>query len=167
MTDDNLDRIATTIAQAPVGAYLGREGAEVLARYAGEERTIAPEEYLFRRGDFADTFYILTRGRLAVAHDQTSHRPERIVHVLEPGDMVGELSFIDGTAHTVSVRATDEEAAVLGFDVDGFNPLIEEHPRLMFDFMRAVVMRVHQTAASLAHEQQELTEYISRGGRRT
>lgn len=165
MTDPT-DRIVATIERAPVGSYLGPEGSAVLARYAGAERDLGDGDFLFHRGDTPETFYIVTAGRLAVVREATRQRAEVILHVLEEGDMVGELSFIDDTAHTVSIRALGEGARVLAFDVDSFDPLIEQHPRVMFDFMRAVIRRVHQTAASLGRQQQELADYVSRGGKR-
>ncbi|HQR27429.1 MAG TPA: cyclic nucleotide-binding domain-containing protein [Nocardioides sp.] len=166
MTATDHDRIVSTIEQAPLGTYLGRQGAEVLAGYAGEERALADGEFLFHRGDPPETFFLVTRGRLAVVREPSRQRSEVIVHVLEEGDLVGELSFIDGDDHTQSVRAIDGEAAVLAFELTDFEPLIEEHPRVMYDFMRAVIVRVHQTAASLGQQQQELTDYVSRGGKR-
>lgn len=166
MTHHDTDRIATLIYQAPLGTYLGRGGAEVLAQYAGREVQLADGEYLFHKGDPGDTFYLLTAGRMAVVREQTRQRAEVILHVLEQGDMVGELSFIDGTDHTVSIRAFGGDATALSFEVDHFEPLIEAHPRVVFDFMRAVIVRIHHTAASLGQQQQELTDYVSRGGKR-
>ncbi|HEX2704358.1 MAG TPA: cyclic nucleotide-binding domain-containing protein [Candidatus Lustribacter sp.] len=165
MTEKSFDRIATTIYQAPVGQYIGREGAEVLARHAGDEVNLQDKEVLFRKGEHATTFYILTQGRLALLHEATKNRPAAILHVLEQGDLVGELSFIDGSKHTVSCCALGE-ASVLSFNVRDLTPLIDENPRVLYDFMRAVIMRVHHTSASISRQRQELADYISTGGRR-
>lgn len=165
MTDTTLDRIAAIIYQAPLGQYVGREGAETLAGYAGEEVNLADGEPLFRRGDRAETFYVVTSGRLAVVREETTQRPELVLHVLEAGDMVGELSFIDGTPHTVTVRAYDD-ASLISFNLGTLDALVDAHPRLVYNFMRAVLMRVHATAASIARQQQDLTDYISGGAKR-
>lgn len=162
---DNHDRIVTTLEQAPLGGYLGHEGCEVLAGYAGAERALADGEFLFHRGDRPEAFFIVTAGRLAVVREETPQRPESAVHVIEEGDLIGELSFIDGTDHTVSVRALGE-ASVLPFDVGNFDSLIEGHPRVLYDFMRAVIKRVHLTAATLGKQQAELADYVSRAGKR-
>ena len=160
-SDTPLEGVAAIIHQAPLGSFLGAGGSRVLATYAGTERSLAPGEFLFRRGEPAETFYLVTGGRLAV-----ERTPDRVVHVLEEGDLVGELSFIDETPHTQSVRAL-EEATVLEFAVGDLTTIVEEHPRVMFDFMRGVIARVHQTAAAIGREQQELADFITRGGRRT
>jgi CRP/FNR family transcriptional regulator, cyclic AMP receptor protein len=165
MNELEYDRIATTIYEAPLGQYIGRNGAEVLARFATEELQLADKEPLFRKGEYAEAFFIVTSGRLALMREKGKNRPEVIIHVLEPGDMVGELSAIDGTQHTVTCCALGD-ATVLEFKVDSISSLLEEHPRVVYDFMRAVIMRVHQTTASISRQQQELADYIATGGRR-
>lgn len=165
MSEQTFDRVANTIYEAPVGQYIGREGAEVLARHAGDEVHLEDKEVLFRKGDFATTFYILTQGRLAFIREKTKNRAEVILHVLEKGDLVGEASFIDGEGYTVTCIALGE-VSVLSFKVRDLTPLIEESPRVLYDFMRAVIMRVHQTQASISQQRQELADYITTGGRR-
>ncbi len=162
---DSFDRVATTIYQAPIGQFIGREGAEVLARHAGDEVHLKDKQMLFHKGEYATTFYILTQGRLALVREATKNRPQSILHVLEEGDLVGELSFIDGSQHTVSCCALGD-ASVLYFAVKDLTPLIDENPRVLYDFMRAVILRVHQTSASISRQRQELADYIATGGKR-
>ncbi|MFN8193007.1 MAG: cyclic nucleotide-binding domain-containing protein [Nocardioidaceae bacterium] len=169
MTDetlDQLDRIASLIYQAPLGQYLGRGGAEVLARHCSDEVALGEGEFLFRRSDRAESFFMVSHGKLAVVREATSQRPELVLHVLDLGDLVGELSFLDGTPHTVSIRAV-EDSRLLRFGRAEFDPMVEGEPRVAFDFMRAVVTRIHHTAASIARQQQELTDFVSSGGKRT
>ncbi len=165
MDEKDFDRVATTIYEAPLGAYLGREGAEVLAEFAGDEARLSDKEFLFHQGDHAETFYIVTGGRLAFVKEATSSRPEVIIHVLEQGDLCGEMSFIDGGEYTVSCCALGA-AEVLSFRVGDLSPLIEQNPRVLYDFMRAVIARAHSTSASLSRQRQELADYIATGGKR-
>jgi CRP-like cAMP-binding protein len=164
MTEQDNDRIATTIYEAPIGTYIGREGAEVMAKLAGDERALKDREALFHKGEHASTFYIVTAGRLAFIREAGPNHPEMVLHVLEKGDLVGELSFIDGTEYTVTCAALGD-ATVLTFKVTDLTPLIEENPRVLYDFMRAVIHRVHQSRASISAQQQMLTDYISTGGK--
>jgi CRP-like cAMP-binding protein len=166
MDEKDFDRVATTIYQAPIGAYIGREGAEVLAEFAGEEVRLDDKEFLFHQGDHAKTFYVVTGGRLAFVREETASRPQVIIHVLEKGDLCGEMSFIDGSEHTVSCCALGS-ATVLPFKVGDLAPLIDKHPRVVFDFMRAVVARAHSTSTSLSRQRQELADFIATGGKRS
>jgi len=152
--------------RAPIGSYIGREGAEVLAEFAGEEMQLADKEFLFHRGEYAKTFYIVVGGRLAFVREASATRPEVIFHVLEKGDLCGELSFIDGSQYPVSCCALGP-AAVLSFNVSDLSALVDSHPRVVYDFMRAVIVRVHSTSASLSRQRQELADYIATGGKRT
>jgi len=165
MNRPQVERVKALIAKAPLGHYIDEEGIGVLAERAAVEIVLKDEEYLFRKGDEANSFYIVAEGRLALVRDTLpSAQAPRIVHVLEQGDLLGELSFIDGTPRTGSVRALGE-ASVLSFEADDIRPLSEEHPKLIFDFMRAVIKRVHHTMTTLSMQQSELADYIASGGR--
>jgi CRP-like cAMP-binding protein len=166
MDEKTYDRVATTIYEAPIGAYIGREGAEVLARFASDEVRLADKEFLFHQGDHARTFYLVVGGRLAFVREETANRPEVIMHVLEKGDLCGEASFIDGSEYTVSCCALGP-ATVLSFTVNDLSGLVERYPRLVYDFMRAVIVRAHSTSDSLSRQRQELADYIATGGKRS
>ncbi|MEI2776826.1 MAG: cyclic nucleotide-binding domain-containing protein [Tetrasphaera sp.] len=164
MTDQHND-IAAAIHDAPIGSFVGRRGAEVLAAFAGEQTAMRAGEFLFHEGDYASTFYIVISGQLAFVKKATAKRPQLVLHVLEKGDLVGELSFIDGHQYTLSCAALGD-AVVLSFKVGDLSQLVEEHPRVIYDFMRAIIARVHQTRASISRQHLELADYIATGGKR-
>jgi len=160
----DLARLTELIANAPIGSYIGASGAETLAERACVQLVLKENDFLFRRGETSASFFLVEEGRLArVREDPKRDRPS-IVHTLQKGDLVGELSFIDGTDHTLSVMALTP-SVVLQFKRSDIDPLIEENPRLMFDFMRAVIKRVHHTANEISKQQMALSDYISSGGK--
>lgn len=153
------------IQQAPIGDYIGAEGARILAEHASSEICVKAGDYLLKAGEPATSFFLVSSGKLVrVRESERSDGKPQILHVLEEGDLVGELSFIDGTPATLSVMALSE-ATVLQFKAEDFQPLIFEHPQLMFDFMRAVIKRVHHTLTDIGRQQAALAEYISSGGK--
>ena len=164
MNEQDVDRIAAMIYEAPIGEYIGRAGAEVFARRAASEQKLGDGEYLYRRGDSAEAFFILTAGRLGLVRDRNRVGKEFVVHVLEKGDLVGELSFFDQTPHTLSVRALGD-AAVLRFNARDILPLVTEQPMLIYDFMRAVIKRVHHVVATISEHELELRQLIANAGR--
>lgn len=157
-------RLADVIRNAPIGTYIGDDGARILAERACVELTLAPEEYLFRRGETSASFFLIEEGRLARVRDDANREEPGILHTLEKGDLVGELSFIDGTPHARAVVALTP-ATVLQFRKADIEPLITTHPKLMFDFMRAVIKRVHHTANEIGRQQMALADYISTAGK--
>lgn len=165
MNDRSREKAARVIYEAPIGEYVGRGGAEVLAQYAGDECTLPDRKVLFRAGDPSDAFFIVTGGRLALIREGNDENPEVIIHVLDPGDLVGEQSFLGGTRHSITCVALGE-ARVLQFRVDDMTPLIEQHPRVLYDFMRGVIVRVHATAASINRQRLALEDYVASAGRR-
>ncbi|ABF08410.1 MULTISPECIES: Crp/Fnr family transcriptional regulator [Pseudomonadota] len=164
MKELEIDRIATMIYEAPLGEYIGRDGAGILAEHAVSECRLKDGEFLYRQGESASSFYIVTEGRLALVKARSAVGKERIVHVYEEGDLVGELSFVDQTPYTLSVRALGE-ASLLCFNADGIEPLITEQPLLIYNFMRAIIKRVHHVVATVGEHEMELQQYISTGGK--
>lgn len=78
----------------------------------GQAQRYAADEVLFHEGDASDGLYLLLSGRLKVYATASDGR-EVIYNVLEPGELLGELS-LDGGARTASVRAmTDARCLVL------------------------------------------------------
>ena len=73
--------------------------------------------------------------------------------------MIGELSFIDDEAHSTSVLSLGD-SVVLQFTAENIRPLIIAEPQLMFDFMRAVIKRVHAGVKAIADQQSVLSQYI-------
>ncbi len=164
MNKPDIERVKQLIEEAPIGKYIGATGAQILAERACCEEPLKNDEFLFHEGDKADSFYLLADGRLAIVKERKKGKKPRILHVLEKGDLVGELSFIDDTPHTRSVMALGD-ATVLRFKADDIRPLINDEPQLMFDFMRAIIKRVHLTLANIGKQQMALSEYIASGGK--
>lgn len=152
------------IMETPIGQYIGEDGAQILAERACCEISLKDNEFLFHQGDLENSFYIVTEGRLSLVKERKKDQKPLVLHVLEKGDLVGELSFIDDTPHIESCMALGD-ASVLRFKAEDFRPLITEHPRLMFDFMRAIIKRVHHTVSSIEKQQLALSDYISTGGK--
>ncbi len=163
MNKPDINHVKKLILEAPLGQYIGEDGAEILAERACCEMTLKDDEYLFHQGDEENSFYIVSSGHLALVKEKKNGNPH-ILHVLEKGDLVGELSFIDDTPHAASVKALGE-ATVLRFRAEDIRPLITEHPKLMFDFMRAVIKRVHNAVTNVVEQQMALSNYISTGGK--
>jgi CRP-like cAMP-binding protein len=154
--------IAALIYNAPIGQYIGEDGAAILAQRAAQKIDLGDDEVLCDKGVSTNCFYIVTQGRLAI----TSVVRDRaaVLHILEKGDLVGELSFIDGSGHADTVRSLGN-SSVISFNKDDIDPLIKEHPELVFNFMRAVIKRVHSTLTAINRQQNELLAYIQTGGK--
>lgn len=157
-------QVTEVIKNAPIGDYIGVEGAQILAERACTELQVKEGDYLFLSGEKTTSFYLVTSGRLARTRADNNEAKPRILHTLQTGDLVGELSYIDETTHAHSVMALSS-ATVLQFKKEDIDPLITEQPKLMFDFMRAIIKRVHHTANDISKQQLALADYIGSGGK--
>lgn len=165
MSKPDIDAIKNLILDAPIGRYIGDRGAQIFAKCADCIDDLADNAFLFKEGETTSSFYIVTEGRLAIVKTKKKNDSKpRILHILEKGDLIGELSFIDDTHHTASVMAIGD-AQVLEFKAEKITPLILQEPQLMFDFMRAVIKRVHQTVSAINKQQQALSDYIATSGK--
>lgn len=165
MTKLDIDATKKLILNAPIGKYVGDRGAKIFAERACCMNELKDGDCLFKKGDTTTSFYVVAKGRLArVKSMKSKDESLEILHLLEQGDMVGELSFIDDTEHSTNVVALGD-ASVLQFKAEDIRPLIVQEPQLMFDFMRAVVKRVHSTVVSISKQQSALSDYISTAGK--
>ncbi len=160
----NVEEIIELIRSAPIGQYIGDNGAKILAEHAAQKIDLEDDEVLCEKGVSTNSFYIVTKGRLAITTQVKDRATPAILHVLEKGDLVGELSFIDGSAHADTIRSLGS-SGVISFNKADIDSLITENPELIFNFMRAVIKRVHSTLTAINRQQNELLTYIHTGGR--
>ena len=67
---------------------------------------LAADTYLLRAGDAATCAYLIEQGSMEVLLEQKSG--ERLIAVLGPGEIVGEMALIDHAPRTASVRSREE-----------------------------------------------------------
>ncbi len=92
-------------------------------------------EYLIRRGEPGGDLYLLRQGRLEAVDTRTT--PEVILAVMQPGKVVGELSFLDGSPRSVDVRVA-EDATVLRWGYRDLRALLQREPTLAAAFYETV-----------------------------
>jgi CRP-like cAMP-binding protein len=79
--------------------------------------------------------------------------------VLHPGDMAGELGFVDGAPHSAGLRALGE-CEVFNIHRDEFETLIAKDPDLVYKVMRAVMRTIHRILRRMNFQFIQLTDYI-------
>lgn len=111
--------------------------------------TFAPDTVIFREGDAADAFYILTDGDVAVER-QLSENPAQVVARLHPGDMFGEIGLLFGGVRTATVRALNPVQAWM-VDRETFLNIVNESDLTSSEIAQIVQRRMisHQMAAAL------------------
>lgn len=123
-------------------------------------RDLADGEVLVREGTSDNHLYALVSGVLAVA--TAAGGPDEVtLFALNPGDLVGELSFLDDNVHYASVVSRGA-SRVFGLERARFEALLENEPHIVYRVMRAIVRRVHKAQHRLSAQSAELTNYITK-----
>lgn len=110
--------------------------ADVVARVAerlGEVRVPA-RGVLFREGDPGESLFVLGDGLLKVSV-RSPAGDELVLRTLDPPDVFGELSMIDGEPRSTTITAI-EPSVIWELDRATLLELMREHPQLMDSLLR-------------------------------
>src|SRR5947207_8489642 len=80
----------------------------VAATAQSENVKFAPGQIIFRQGDPADKFYIITKGQVDVLRIDKKTGKEIEVARLSPGQYFGEIGVLGRTERTATVKAVTE-----------------------------------------------------------
>jgi len=86
-------------------AELTSEDADVVLD-ACEERNLVGGEELFRENDSGDSLFIVQSGRVDIFKNIRGD-VDRSLASFGPGDVIGEMSFIDGARRSATARTTE------------------------------------------------------------
>ncbi|MCP5427147.1 MAG: cyclic nucleotide-binding domain-containing protein [Chromatiaceae bacterium] len=146
------------IKNSPLGVELTDDQCALLAAIV-EFSGLKAGAFLLQEGETDDSLHVLVSGRLEVVKSDQGGRYVTL-HVMKPGDMAGELGFIDGMPHSAGLRAiTDCE--VFSIHKGDFDTLIAHEPDLIYKVMRAIVRAVHKILRGMNLQHAQLTDYIA------
>lgn len=100
-----------------------------------------PGDVLFRQGDPGASLMIVLEGRL-VASVRTEAGAEEEVATLGPGEVVGEMSFIDAEPRSATVKTGDAPVTILDFTREALTSLFRDAPKVAAAIMRNVLFDV-------------------------
>src|SRR5205085_9556758 len=118
-------------------------GVVALLRAEGRPRRFRTGASLFHEGDHSDWVGLIVKGRVKISCYGADGR-ERLVAVLGPGELLGELSAIDGEPRSATATALEPlDAHVL--TSDEFVSLLEQHPCATLGILRSVTGRLRES----------------------
>src|SRR5579862_5992121 len=129
-----------------------------LAAYLDEVRFNQGQQ-LFHERDQGGICYVLRSGRVELSVLDES-RQKLVVDVLEPGELCGELSLLDGgTRSTTAVALTDVEALVL--ERPELLDFLRKKPDASLDLLAALTKRIRRADALIKQRVQDPNEIIA------
>jgi len=143
--ETRLSSHATTHEKLGPDNVLGILPAEHSGKLLAGQRTMTLKhgETLFERGDAGDGCYWLRRGVLEVCV-ASADGEQRILAILGPGAIVGEIAMIDGLPRSATIRAVRD--CVLTFvSRAAFTELLDRNPHLHSDIVNTLAARLRQS----------------------
>jgi CRP/FNR family cyclic AMP-dependent transcriptional regulator len=132
----------TMIGEVPIFGLLDDEEREALAQMM-DSRDYKEGQTIFHSGDSGGEIFILRSGRVELFIESTEGQ-KIILSENEKGDVIGELSFLDGGARTATAMAR-EETQMLVMHRDRLVDFIDKHPHAAMDLLTAVGRRLRAT----------------------
>jgi len=159
---------AALIRSVPLFSQLTDEQVDLVAASV-ERRRFKRGQVIIERGRKSDVLFIVLTGRAHVAIDQESEQfkvvpsgllakagklrqpgelREVIVAMLRPGDHFGEMSMIDGSPHSATVRA-EVATEVLALGRSNFMRCLAENLAMTYAVMKSLTQRLRQADAKI------------------
>jgi CRP/FNR family transcriptional regulator len=111
-------------------------------------QSLAEREVLFEAGDVADGCYRLEQGLLKVSI-ASPQGDERILTILGPGSIVGELAIIDGLPRSATVVAV-RDCKLSFISREAFLSCLREYPEIYSDLVSTLVSRLREADEAMA-----------------
>ena len=108
----------------------------------GAVRRFHRGDVLFHQGDDAGAVLVLVHGHVKTAQ-VTGEGREIILGFPGPGELLGELSAVDGHPRSGTVRAL-EAVEALAIPGDAFRAFIEHRPRIAVVLLKTVIARLRE-----------------------
>lgn len=100
-------------------------------------------QYLTYEGRDGGLMFVIVDGEAEVIAGK------KVIGQLGRGDVVGELSLIDGRARSASVRAVTD-VHLLEINSDDFNRMVIDHPKFVRNLLRALSLKLREMDARTA-----------------
>ena len=129
-----MNKLFPTESDHPLFRYF-TDGERARIEAIGELRRVAAGDALSRAGASDSTLFAVEDGHLEIVATRDG-RPA-VVATVGPGDVLGEVSFIDDSPRTVSVKAA-EETVVRAWDKRTLSEALAFDPQLLAKFAVAM-----------------------------
>ena len=112
----------------------------------------APKEHLIKKGEIADSMYIISEGSLEVSIINNEGK-SIIVATLWPGQNVGEMSLLTGAPRSADVYSRSD-ATLLEIKKEDLSPILKSNPQLIDKISDDLAEKLAQNS-KMANQKQE------------
>jgi len=148
------DALCAMLAKAKVFEGFGQPELMLLAPHMKAYR-VAAGETIFREGNKNSYLSVLVEGRIAVYKEDSSDEV-KLLGVISPGNIFGEISVIDNLSYSASLVAETDVVIVL-MSRESFHRCINDNPTFGLRLLNFVA---HLLCARLRSVSGQLVDYI-------
>src|SRR4029077_11718405 len=143
-SSEHLERVTEVSATARVSIFskLSQADIEELTKLR-TARKYAPNTAVFFQGDPSDSLYILLKGSVKVVQASEDGR-EKILDILGPGEIFGELAMLDGHPRSATVT-TCEPTELASISHKDFRDFVSTRSEILWKVLEALCERVRKT----------------------
>jgi CRP/FNR family transcriptional regulator, cyclic AMP receptor protein len=124
-------------------------------------------EFLLRPGDTRLEKTLMILGTGEVEATATVRGEKATLHLLQPGDIAGIITFVGGDATQISATVqVKQDSKVLLLERARFESLLNSNPAIVYYVMRGIVRHVHGIVRRMNMQSVEMSNYIHRSGGR-
>ena len=124
-------------------------------------------EFLLRPGETKLEKTLMILGTGEVEASATVKGEKATLHLLQPGDIAGIITFVGGDATQISATIqVKKDSKVLLLERTPFESLLNTNPAIVYYVMRGLVRHVHGIVRRMNMQSVEMNNYIHRTGGR-
>lgn len=131
------------ISRVPFFANLSKQEHEGIMEICRELR-FDPGEFIIRKGDLGDSFYLVINGQVSVHFRDTVLKRGR-------GQYFGEMSLIDDWPRSADVKA-HVTTRCLVLTREAFQDLVRKHPDIAFSMLKELSRRIREIDVGIEEE---------------
>jgi len=111
------------------------------------------DEILFEEGDLGDCVCFIVEGELQVLKESPKTGQNTLIATLPKNRSIGEMSVIDNTHRSATVRAA-AKSRIVALTKKGFDLILEEYPKIGVKILKQIArlmsMNLRKTSSELA-----------------
>lgn len=105
------------------------------------------------QGEVTNNFYVIKRGKVMVLAKSAKDKDKVQLAELKAGDFFGEMSLLESTAATATIKAVEDDTEILMIPHASFQVLIKENPLLEKTLKDRIEARKKQKSEAMASKE--------------
>ena len=99
-------------------------------------------DFLIKEGEKSKDVFLILEGRVIVTKEVNTIK--KVLALLGPGEIVGEMSFFESVSRSASCIA-DEDVSTIVFNNETFSQIYNLHPRWLDQMLKSLTKRILKT----------------------